>query len=279
MKKNSICYLNGNFLNLADANISVLDRGFIFGEGIYEVMFAAKDKLPHYELHFARLRNGAKDMQLEIPLSDSELLELIRNVLKRNNYPFSCVYLQLTRGAAERNHFYPSAYEPTVFIMATPISMPRQLKTIKAILMEDVRWQKCNVKSTSLYANTWAKTEAKSQGGEESIFERRGVLTEGATSNLFIVLKDKVITPKENNFILPGVTRDLVLKILDEKEIIYEEIDIPTEMLWQADEVLLTSTTKGILAVENINGNQIGDGKTFALGVQIFESLIEPIST
>ncbi len=141
--------------------------------------------------------------------------------------------------------------------------------------MEDIRWQKCNVKSTSLYANTWAKSEAKFQGVEESIFERQGILTEGATSNLFIVIKHKVFTPKKNNFILPGVTRDLVLKILDEKKIVYEEANIPTEMLWKADEVLLTSTTKGIVAVGTINEKKIGDGKTYDLGSQIFDSLIK----
>ena len=129
------------------------------------------------------------------------------------------------------------------------------------------------MKSTSLYANTWAKTLAKTSGGEEAIFEREGILTEGATSNLFLVYEDRVLTPKENEFILSGVTRELVLEILRRKNINYEETVIPTDSLWRADEVLLTSTTKGVVAVKAINGKPIGNGKNFNLGVEIFEAM------
>ena len=156
-------------------------------------------------------------MQLDIPFSESELHDLIKEVLSLNNNPFCSVYLQFTKGAAPRDHYYPSKYDPTLFIMTSPINMPSRLNIIKAILLDDIRWQKCNVKSTSLYANTWAKTKAKNSGGEEAIFERHGILTEGATSNLFLVHKNKVLTPKENEYILPGVTRELVLEILRKK--------------------------------------------------------------
>lgn len=260
-------------MDLADAKISVLDRGFIFGEGVYEVMAAVEGKLLHFKNHFDRLQDGARDMQLDIPFSESELHDLIKEVLSLNNNPFCSVYLQFTKGAAPRDHYYPSKYDPTLFIMTSPINMPSRLNIIKAILLDDIRWQKCNVKSTSLYANTWAKTKAKNSGGEEAIFERHGILTEGATSNLFLVHKNKVLTPKENEYILPGVTRELVLEILRKKNIDHEETDISTDSLWKADELLLTSTTKGIVAVKDIDGKQIGDGKTFNLGVEIFQAM------
>ena len=273
MNMNDICYLNGEFLSLADAKISVLDRGFIFGEGLYEVMTAVECNLLHSKNHFKRLRDGAKDMQLEIPFSDSELYCLINEVLARNHFACCSVYLQFTKGPAPRNHFYPSEYVPTLFIMTSPFKMPSCLDVVNAILLKDIRWQKCNVKSTSLYANTWAKTMAKTSGGEEAIFEREGILTEGATSNLFLVYEDRVLTPKENEFILSGVTRELVLEILRRKNINYEETVIPTDSLWRADEVLLTSTTKGVVAVKAINGKPIGNGKNFNLGVEIFEAM------
>ena len=260
-------------MNLADAKISVLDRGFIFGEGVYEVMAAVEGKLLHFKNHFERLQDGARDMQLDIPLSESKLHDLIKEVLSLNNNPFCSVYLQFTKGAAPRDHYYPSKYDPTLFIMTNPINMPSRLNIVKAILLDDIRWQKCNVKSTSLYANTWAKTKAKNSGGEEAIFVRHGILTEGATSNLFLVHKNKVLTPKENEYILPGVTRELVLEILRKKNIDHEETDISTDSLWKADELLLTSTTKGIVAVKDIDGRQIGNGKTFDLGVEIFQAM------
>ena len=270
---NNICYLNGEFVNLADAKISVLDRGFIFGEGLYEVMTAVESNLLHYKNHFKRLRVGAKDMQLDIPFSDAELYCLIKKVIAHNNLPCCSVYLQLTKGPAPREHLYPSQYVPTLFIMTSPIKMPSRLNFVNAILLKDIRWQKCNVKSTSLYANTWAKTMAKASGGEEAIFEREGILTEGATSNLFLVYENKVLTPEENEYILPGVTRELVLDILRRKNINYEETEITTDILWKADELLLTSTTKGVVAVKAINGKTIGDGKTFKLGVKIFQAM------
>ena len=270
---NSICYLNGKFVSLADAKISVLDRGFIFGEGLYEVIAAVECNPLHYKKHFKRLRDGAKDMQFDIPFSDSELYFLIKEVLAHNKLPFCSVYLQLTKGPAPRDHFYPPEYVPTLFIMTSPIKMENRLNVVKAILFKDIRWQKCNVKSTSLYANTWAKTMARTSGGEEAIFEREGVLTEGATSNLFLVHENKVLTPEENQYILPGVTRELVLEILRRKNINYEETVIPTDSLWKADELLLTSTTKGVVAVESVNGKKIGVGKNFNLGVEIFEAM------
>ncbi len=270
---NNICYLNGEFVNLADAKISVLDRGFIFGEGIYEVMAAVEGNLLHFKNHFERLQDGAKDMELDIQFSETKLHNLIKEVLLLNNNPFCSVYLQFTKGAAPRDHYYPTRYDPTLFIMTSPINMPPRLNVVKAILLKDIRWQKCNVKSTSLYANTWAKTKAKKSGGEEAIFERNGILTEGATSNLFLVHKNKVLTPKENEHILPGVTRELVLEIMRRKNIDHEETNISIDSLWKADELLLTSTTKGIVAVKDINGKQIGDGETFNLGVEIFQAL------
>ena len=174
---NNICYLNGRFVDLADAKISVLDRGFIFGEGVYEVMAAVEGKLYILKIIFLIVCKTGKDMQLDIPFSESELHDLIKEVLSLNNNPFCSVYLQFTKGAAPRDHYYPSKYDPTLFIMTSPINMPSRLNIIKAILLDDIRWQKCNVKSTSLYANTWAKTKAKNSGGEEAIFERHGILT------------------------------------------------------------------------------------------------------
>ncbi|MEC8147839.1 MAG: aminotransferase class IV [Pseudomonadota bacterium] len=273
MNENSICYLSGEFIQLADAKISVLDRGFIFGEGIYEVMAAINNDLLHCQLHFDRLRAGAYDMQLDISMSDCELHDLIVEVLRVNNFLNSYIYLQLTKGSAPRDHFYPSEYKPTLFIMASPIVIPKRLKIVKAILQKDIRWQKCNVKTTSLYANTWAKTKAKSLGGDEAIFHRDGFLTEGATSNLFIVNRNKVLTPKKNEFILPGVTRHLVLKVLRNKKISHEEVDIPVSALWEADELLLTSTTKGVVAVGEVDGTKIGQGRRCSLGTEIFQGL------
>lgn len=258
-------YLNGEFLALADARVSVLDRGFLFGDSIYEVIPVYAGRPFRLLQHLQRLDDSLRAIRMITPLSTTEWREMLERLIRERPDSDQSIYLQVTRGAAEgRDHAIPEGIFPTVFAMSTPLPPPdpRLLATgIKAITLDDIRWRLCNIKATTLLANVLMRQQAKDVDAMEAILIRDGLATEGAASNLFIVVDGVLITPPKSNFLLPGITRDLVLELAVNTGIPCQEQSIPEQELMTANEVWLTSSTKEIMPVTRLNEGIVADGK------------------
>lgn len=263
-KHDPIVYLNGTFLALQDAHVSVLDRGFIFGDGIYEVIPAYTKKLFRLQHHLDRLNNNLNEVQIRNPFSSAQWQQLLEQVIQKNVYEDQSVYLQITRGVAPRDHSFPDNENPTVFIMTTPLekqSSDIKVNGIHAVSLPDNRWKKCHIKSISLLPNVLLRQQALDKGAKEAILIRGGEATEGAASNLFIVQNDCLITPPKGPLLLPGVTRDVVLEIAKTQALCLKEQQITEDELFNAQEIWLTSSTKEILPVTKLNDKIINSGK------------------
>ena len=261
----STVYLNGNYLAEEDASISVLDRGFIFGDGVYEVIPCYGGHLFRLEQHIQRLQNSLDGIRLKNPLTDSQWQEIIEEVVRRNddNVDLS-IYLQVTRGVAKRDHVFPDNVSPTVFIMSNtmlPVSDTKLANGVVAITHDDIRWRYCHIKSIALLPNTLMRQVAREAGADEAILNRDGKITEGAASNIFIVKNNKIITPPKDECLLPGITRDLILEIAANANLDYNEEEISLAQLQDADEIWLTSSTKEILPVTQLDNKPVGNGK------------------
>lgn len=261
----STVYLNGNYLAEEDASISVLDRGFIFGDGVYEVIPCYGGHLFRLEQHIQRLQNSLDGIRLKNPLTNSQWQEIIEEVVRRNHDSADLsIYLQVTRGVAKRDHVFPDNVSPTVFIMSStmpPVSDTKLAKGVVAITHDDIRWRYCHIKSIALLPNTLMRQVAREAGADEAILNRDGKITEGAASNIFIVKNNKIITPPKDECLLPGITRDLILEIAASAHLDYSEEDISLAQLRDADEIWLTSSTKEILPVTQLDDKPVGNGK------------------
>lgn len=258
-------YLNGEFLALADARVPVLDRGFLFGDSIYEVIPVYAGRPFRLLQHLQRLDDSLRAIRMANPLTTAEWQEMLERLIRERPDQDQSIYLQVTRGAAEgRDHAIPEGITPTVFAMSSPLPPPDPglLETgIKAISLDDIRWRLCNIKATTLLANVLMRQQAKDAHAMEAILIRDGLATEGAASNLFIVVDGTLITPPKSNFLLPGVTRDLVLELAIGAGIPCQERAIPEQELMTADEVWLTSSTKEIMPVTRLNEGAVADGR------------------
>lgn len=263
----SIVYLNGNYCPDSEACVSVLDRGFIFGDGVYEVIPAYNGKLFRLSEHLQRLQSNLDAIRIQSPFNQQQWEDLLSELIDRNQNNsdtghFS-VYLQVTRGAAKRDHALPENIQPTVFAMANPLQPPTKedLKDgIKAVTADDYRWRNCQIKAISLLPNVLLRQQAIDEGATESILIRDGFATEGAASNLFIVENDKLVTPPKGPFLLPGITRDLILELAAQNDIPFEESEISRERLFDADEIWVTSSTKEILPITILDNKPVGSG-------------------
>lgn len=256
-------YLNGDFLPEEDACVSVLDRGFIFGDGIYEVIPAYGRRPFRFEEHLQRLQNSLDGIRIGNPHSAVEWQYLIQKVIDANVGEDQSVYLQITRGAAKRDHAFPSEVKPTVLIMSNPLTTPsaETLQTgVAAITTEDIRWIYCHIKAICLLPNVLLRQQAIEADSAEAILIRDGLATEGAASNLFIVHDGIIRTPPKGPLLLPGITRDLVLELAAENNIPHEEANILEGDLSRAEEIWLTSSTKEILPVTQLDGKSVGNG-------------------
>jgi len=260
----SVVYLNGDYLEEKDACVSVLDRGFIFGDGVYEVIPAYGGHLFRLEQHLQRLSDSLTGIRLENPLTNTEWTEIIETVVKRNGgNSDQSIYLQVTRGAAKRDHAFPEKIYQTVFVMSSPmhaVSSEKLANGVSAITHEDIRWRYCHIKSIALLPNTLMRQAARDAGADEAILNRDEKITEGAASNVFIVKDGTIITPPKDDCLLPGITRDLILEIARDAGLSCCETDITQEQLHNADEIWLSSSTKEILPVTQLDGNPVGDG-------------------
>ncbi len=266
----SVVYLNGEYLPLDQAKISVLDRGFLFADGVYEVIPAYGGRLLRMQEHMQRLQNSLDAIRLKNPLSSQQWLSIVEKLLIEN--PNSgpgedkSVYLQVTRGvAAKRNHGFPEEVNQTVFMMVNelaPVNKEELRKGVSAITLDDIRWKACNVKSISLLGNILLRQQAHDNDAAEAILINDGLVTEGAASNVFAVINDVLVTAPTGTQLLPGITRDLIIELAVKNNISYEERDFTEQELLMASEIWFTSSTKEILPVVELNGNLVANGKS-----------------
>ena len=257
-------YLNGDFMPIEQAKISVLDRGFIFGDGVYEVIPVYSRRPFRLEEHLARLQASLNAIRLANPHSLVEWTELAGKIIAGNPWHDQNVYLQVTRGAAKRDHAFPKGLKPTVFLMASElVTPPAELleSGAKAIVLPDFRWLRCDIKSTSLLGNCMLRSLAADQGCIEAILVRDGELTEASASNVFIVKNGTVLAPPKSHLILPGITYDVVLEILNANALPHEVRPVAESELRAAEEIWVTSSSREVLAITTLDGKPVGTGK------------------
>ena len=258
----SICYLNGKFLDLKEAKISPLDRGFLFGDAIYEVIASYNNKPFKIEDHLDRLFINLKDIKISVNYSRQEVKNILESVIEKNDLNNQIIYLQISRGHEDiRDHIPGPSPSPTIFVCSFPLkNIPNaQTTSIKASLKKDFRWRKSNIKSTSLLANVMYKIQASEEDFFEIILQENGYITEGAVSNVFCVKNNEVKTPSLENNILPGITRSVIIDIVNKIGIKITESKISVEDFMNSDEIWITNTTKGILLVSEIDEVQVSN--------------------
>jgi len=257
-------YLNGQFVALADAKISVLDRGFIYGDGVYEVVPVYERRpfrMPH---HLARLQYSLDGIRLANPHANAQWEALIADLIGRQPYADQAVYLQITRGVAKRDHAFPASVVPTVFMMSNPLVVPSREQVergVAVVTAQDNRWLRCDLKTTSLLGNVLMRQLAVDHDAIETVMFRDGHLTEASASNVLIVRDGRVIAPPKDNLILPGITYDATLEIAQSVDVPLEVRPITHAEAMGADEMWLSSSTKEVLAVTSVDGRPFAGGK------------------
>jgi D-alanine transaminase len=267
-------YLNGSFIPIEDARISVLDRGFIFGDGVYEVIPVYSHRPFRLTEHLHRLQNSLDGIQLRNPYTDIEWTELVEQIIARNEGDDQYLYLQVTRGVAPRDHAFPKKVIPTVFIMSSPLVVASKeliVAGVSAITANDNRWSRCDIKATSLLPNVLLRQMAVDSGATETLLLREGFLTEGSASNVFVVKDELLLAPPKSHLMLPGITYDVVLELADKYQIPYEIREISEYDIRIADELLLTSSTKEIMPITLLDGKKVGSGKPGGIFAQLYQ--------
>ena len=259
-----LVYLNGQFLPPETARVSVFDRGFVFGDGVYEVIPVFGGRLFRLPQHLARLDASLREIRLANPLNPAQWGEVFARLVREQGGGDLSIYLQITRGVAPRDHAFPPNVAPTVFAYAQPLKYPsaEQLaQGVAAVTCSDIRWLRCDIKAIALLANALLRQEAIDQGAAEAILLRDGCVTEGAASSIFVVKHGRLVTPPKGPYILPGVTRDLVLELARAHGVACAEETVHEEALFGADEVWLTSSTREVLPVTRLNNKPVGSGR------------------
>lgn len=283
-----IVYLNGEFLPIHQAKISVLDRGFLFGDGVYEVIPAYQKKLFRFDEHMRRFDESLSAIFLPPPLTHEQFESIFRMLLEENEGDDQYIYCQITRGAADnRDHAFPKNVTPSIFAMSSALKTPTpeyyiEMKGVQAVTYPDQRWLRCDIKAITLLANLLARQHAIDENAHESIFIRDGFATEGAATNLFIVKENKVITSPKNHLILGGITRDLVIEILRAHNVTVEEKPISLNDLKIADEIWLTSSTKEIMPVTRVDQHWVNEGRMGTLWLKAsrwFKEFIQALNS
>jgi len=258
-------YLNGAFVASAAATISVLDRGFLFGDGVYEVIPAYRGRPLRLTAHLDRLDASLRGIRLDNPLPRDRWRAIFARLLRAAPDADLALYLQITRGAPPaRDHRFPAKVPPTVLVMTKPIASrdPRVASVgVSAILRADTRWQRCDLKVISLVAAVLLRQEAAELDAEETLLERDGLVVEGSTSNVFAVLGGALVTPPKGPALLPGITRDLVVELAREAGLEVHERAIKVAEARAAEELWLTSSTREVVPVTQLDGQAIGSGR------------------
>ena len=259
----AIAYLNGEWMAPEDAKVSVFDRGFMFGDGIYEVMAVYDGKVFALEDHLVRLKRSLEAVRLESPHTDDQWRSIINEAVKRGCETPAYLYLQVTRGVkSPRTHVYPGLSKPTVLVtvMHAPVLERAEIRPYTMVTKQDFRWSRGDIKVISLIANGLLKNEALDEGFDDALLFRDGELTEATASNVFMVKNGAVLTPPKSNFLLHGITRDHVLVLLAEARVPCEERSISEDELLAADEIWIASTGHEVWPVGQVNDCIIGNG-------------------
>lgn len=276
-KPDVLCYLNGQFLPRASATIPVEDRGFIFGDGVYEVWRVVNGRLFETDRHLARLAFGLGELRIDAPdIAQAEVLNEVADRLLAENGLLdgeATLYLEVTRGVAPRTHAFPPAgTEPTVFVMANKFAPPNELRSrgATAITVPDIRWMRCDIKTIQLLPNVFAKQAAAEKGAMEAFMVRDGVVTEGSHANVLGVVDGVIRTHPLTNLILPGITRAVVLEIAGSLGIPVDERPFTEAELMQADELFLAGTTADVMPIVKVNDQTIGSGKPGEITMRLY---------
>lgn len=259
-----IAFVNGRFLPWKDATVSIDDRGFQFGDGVYEVVRTYRGMPFELAAHLDRLNRSAKELSLPQPYSRAQWKQWIDQGLGQAGYQEAKVYIQITRGAAPRDHAFPPEIPPTVVMTIRefhPLKLQIRQDGVSARTCEDLRWGRCDIKSLNLLGNVLAREEAKKAGVFEAILVKDGLVTEGSLSNVMAVQSGTIVTAPEGPQILSGVTRTVVLGLAEKEDLPVEERFLSVDSLYAADEVFLTGTTLEVLGVVQIDGRTIGSGR------------------
>jgi len=263
LNSDQIVYLNGEFVALEDARISVLDRGFIYGDGVYEVIPIYARTPFRMPQHLARLQNSLDGIRLPNPHSEAQWDALVRELARKQPFDDQALYLQITRGVAKRDHAFPAGVPPTVFMMSNPLPLPSREQVDKGVAVvtaEDNRWHRCDLKTTSLLGNVLMRQLAVDAGAVECVMFRDGFLTEASASNVLLVKDGRVIAPPKDHLILPGITYDATLDVTRAAGVPLDVRKVTREEALAADEMWLSSSTKEVLAVTRVDGAPFGGG-------------------
>ena len=268
-------YVDGAYLPLAEARVSPMDRGFLFGDGAYEVIPVYSRRAFRLDEHVARLANTLAAMRLANPHSADEWKAIILEIVARNPWDDQSVYLQVTRGAdTKRNHAFPGPeVKPTVFLMSEPLVTPsaEQLATgIAAVSAADIRWLRCDLKTVSMLANCLLRQHAIDHGCMETVLFRDSFLTEGAASSIFVCKDGVLLVPPKSHLMLPGITYDVVLELARSHGMKHEVREVLEAEVRSADELWMTSSTKEVLPITSLDGRAVGDGKPGPMGRQMY---------
>ncbi|MBP7466873.1 MAG: D-amino acid aminotransferase [Thauera sp.] len=268
-------YVDGAFLPLAEARVSPMDRGFLFGDGAYEVIPVYSRRAFRLDEHVARLGNTLAAMRLANPHGADEWKAIILEIVARNPWDDQSVYLQVTRGAdTKRNHAFPGPeVKPTVFLMSEPLVTPsaEQLASgIAAVSAADIRWLRCDLKTVSMLANCLLRQHAIDHGCMETVLFRDSFLTEGAASSIFVCKDGVLLVPPKSHLMLPGVTYDVVLELARSHGMKHEVREVLEAEVRSADELWMTSSTKEVLPITSLDGRAVGDGKPGPMGRQMY---------
>jgi D-alanine transaminase len=273
-----LCYLNGQFLPRAEASIPVEDRGFIFGDGVYEVWRVVNGRLFENERHLERLRYGLRELRIPTPaIADGdEIARIATHILRDNDLMEgeATLYVEVTRGVAPRTHAFPAKpVEATVFVMANRFNPPEDVRArgASAITMTDIRWLRCDIKTIQLLPNVFAKQAAVERGAMDAFFIRDGMVTEGSHANVLGVFDGVIRTHPLNNLILPGITRAVVLDIARSLGIPVAEAAFAADDIALADELFLAGTTADIMPIVRVDDRAVGDGKPGAITMRLYK--------
>lgn len=264
----AISYLNGSWQAPQDARIPILDRGFLFGDGVYEVIPVYNGRAFTLSRHLVRLNNCLQEIGIVNPMADPEWQALVEEAVLRSGETTAFLYLQVTRGvAAKRDHRYPDPATPTVLVMVyeAPILERRELVPLKMITLEDFRWDRGHIKTISLIAAGMMKNQAIARGSDDAILVKKGRITEATSANVFMVKHGVLATPPKSNRLLHGITRGLVLELACAHGIPTDEREIAPEELENADEIMITSSSYETWPVGWLNGKPVGNGRSGAL--------------
>ena len=259
----SLCYLNGEYLALRDAKVSVLDRGFLFGDGIYEAMPVYGGRIFRFDEHLARLNRSLGKVRIANPLSESQWLANCRKLIAAQPDADLTIYIQVTRGVAPRNHVMPDDIAPTVFMMCNPLaaaSAEQRHKGVACVTARDFRWERGDIKSVSLLGNVLARQMSADHGAAETIMLRDGYLTEASASNVWVVHEGAVLGPPKSEHVLEGIRYELIRELCEEEGIAFNLCPVPEADLLAADELMLSSASKEILPVTQLDDQPVGHG-------------------